>query len=272
MPGELDPEYVVARRVLLDALEALREQLEAVVLVGAQAIYLRVGEGDLAVAPFTTDGDIALDPSAIVPDPLIEDALTDAGFVRDLTQPGVWLGTGDVTIDVMVPEAVAGRGSRSADLGIHGRRAARRAKGLEAVLVDSTFEPISSLESDDARVFNIRVAGAAALVVAKLHKIYERKGHPVRENAKDALDVLRLLRGSSTEVLAAGIALLLADERSAAVTQEALAYLGELFGSEDAHGSRLAAEAAAPSEDPDVIAQSCAALASDLLTTLGDMR
>lgn len=92
MPGEPDPEYVVARRVLLDALDALQEQLEAVVLVGAQAIYLRVGEGDLAVAPFTTDGDIALDPSAIVPTPRLEEAFTRAGFVRDLTQPGVWLG------------------------------------------------------------------------------------------------------------------------------------------------------------------------------------
>lgn len=82
----------MARRVLLDALDALKEQLEAVVLVGAQAIYLRVGEGDLAVAPFTTDGDIALDPSAIVPTPRLEEAFTRAGFVRDLTQPGVWLG------------------------------------------------------------------------------------------------------------------------------------------------------------------------------------
>jgi hypothetical protein len=51
-----DPEYVAARRVLLDALEALGPHRKAVVLVGAQAIYLHVGEGDMAVAPFTTDG------------------------------------------------------------------------------------------------------------------------------------------------------------------------------------------------------------------------
>jgi hypothetical protein len=35
-------EYVEARRVLLDALEALGAQRRAVVLVGAQAIYHRV--------------------------------------------------------------------------------------------------------------------------------------------------------------------------------------------------------------------------------------
>ncbi len=34
-------EYVEARRVLLDALDALRYHLGAVVLVGAQAVYLR---------------------------------------------------------------------------------------------------------------------------------------------------------------------------------------------------------------------------------------
>ena len=34
-------EYIDARRVLLDALTALQAQLDAVVLVGAQAVYLR---------------------------------------------------------------------------------------------------------------------------------------------------------------------------------------------------------------------------------------
>ena len=50
----MDELYVVARRVLLDALDALGTHREAVVVVGAQAIYLRVGEADLAVAAFTT--------------------------------------------------------------------------------------------------------------------------------------------------------------------------------------------------------------------------
>jgi len=55
-----EPEYVEARRVLLDALEALGMHRRSVVLIGAQAIYLRAGEGDLAVAPYTTDGDLVI--------------------------------------------------------------------------------------------------------------------------------------------------------------------------------------------------------------------
>ena len=62
---EHDPEYVAARRVLLDALDALGMHRKAVVLVGAQANCLRVGPGDMAVAPFTTDGDLALNPDVL---------------------------------------------------------------------------------------------------------------------------------------------------------------------------------------------------------------
>ena len=39
--GSPDPEYVAARRVLLDAFEALGAHRKSVVLVGAQAIYLQ---------------------------------------------------------------------------------------------------------------------------------------------------------------------------------------------------------------------------------------
>lgn len=42
--------YVLARQVLLDALEALGAHRDAIVLVGAQAVYLHVGDADLAVA------------------------------------------------------------------------------------------------------------------------------------------------------------------------------------------------------------------------------
>ena len=55
MSGLPDPLYVQARRVLLDATDALADQLDAIVLVGAQAIYLRTGDADLAVAEYTTD-------------------------------------------------------------------------------------------------------------------------------------------------------------------------------------------------------------------------
>ena len=65
MVGAPDPEYVKARRVLLDALQSLAPQGGALVLVGAQAIYLQVGTGGLAVAPHTTDADLVIQPSEL---------------------------------------------------------------------------------------------------------------------------------------------------------------------------------------------------------------
>lgn len=90
LSGAADPLYVAARRALLDALDAVSDHMDAVVLVGAQAIYLHTGEGDLAVAPFTTDGDLALDPSRLGRTPLLEEALTQAGFMREPAVVGIW--------------------------------------------------------------------------------------------------------------------------------------------------------------------------------------
>jgi hypothetical protein len=103
MVGEHDPEYVEARRVLLDALDALGDHRRAVVLVGAQAIYLRVGQGDLRVAPFTSDGDLALNPSVLGDEPILAEALAAAGFALAVN-PGTWA-RDHVQIDLMVPAA-----------------------------------------------------------------------------------------------------------------------------------------------------------------------
>ena len=62
-PAAPDPLYVAARSVLLDGLEALGGQRQAAILVGAHAVYLRVGQSDLATTPHTTDADLVLDPS-----------------------------------------------------------------------------------------------------------------------------------------------------------------------------------------------------------------
>ena len=77
MPGVPDPLYVAARRALLDALDALGAHRRALILVGAQAVYCHAGDADLATAPYTTDGDIAIDPSQLGPDPRIEIALME---------------------------------------------------------------------------------------------------------------------------------------------------------------------------------------------------
>src|SRR5437867_876077 len=82
------PAYVEARRVLLDALTALAPQGSAVIVAGAQAIYLHTGDADLAIAPYTTDGDLTLDPSQLVDEPALESAMRSAGFDLWVTENG----------------------------------------------------------------------------------------------------------------------------------------------------------------------------------------
>lgn len=266
MPGAPDPLYVTARDVLLDALEALGPHRSSLVLVGAQAIYLHTGEAGIAVAPFTTDADMVIDPEGLAEQPILGDALAACGFTRG-DQPGQWLKR-DVRVDLMVPEALAGPGRRGVRLGSHGNRAARKARGLEGALVDRETREITRLEGG-GRCFEMLVAGPAALLVSKLHKLAERTDEPGRLKDKDALDVLRLLRGVSTTDLAGRIPRLRVDPRSGAVTAEALAHLEHLFARPEALGSTYAARAAEGLEPAETIKASCAALTYDLLAAVG---
>lgn len=77
----LPPEYIAARSVLLDGLEALRDHLDHVILIGAQAVYLWAGEGDFSVSIMTTDADLALNAAELSPEPLIQDVLEKNGFI-----------------------------------------------------------------------------------------------------------------------------------------------------------------------------------------------
>ena len=265
MSGGPDPLYVRARTALLDAADALTEQLDAVVLVGAQAIYLHTGDADFAVAEYTTDADLLCGPDALSDTPVLSDLLEARGFLSG-TDPGEWLSPDRIRVDVMVPEAVAGPGSRGARLGRHGKRAARRGKGLEGTLVDRARMKIASLDPAVERSIAMLVAGPAALLVAKVHKIADRTGTRDRASDKDALDVLRLLRAVDTRTLAAGLAQLSAHELSAAVTAEAASRLAPLFGSPEAPGIRMAIRAARPNAEPEEVSASFTVLVSDLLT------
>lgn len=264
MPGVPAPEYIQARRVLLDALEVLTAHLPGLTLVGAQAVYLHTGGAAIAVPEYTTDADMAVAPDLIAASPLLADALTGAGFQR-AADPGRWISPDGVFLDLLVPESLAGPGRRGADLGDHGRLAARRAHGLEAALVDREPRTIAALDPGDPRAIEIWVAGPAALLVAKTIKIHERTGTTGRAVDKDALDILRLLRAVPTANLEARIHRLLSDEISSATTGEAIAAFRGLFGGTDSEGTMMAIRAASPLEDPDVVAASSVALASDLL-------
>lgn len=255
MSGAPDPLYVEARRVLLDAAEALAAHLDSIVLVGAQAIYVHTGDADLAVAEFTTDANFGINPKTLDDDPLIASLLSANGFSKrsedGYIQPGGWLSASGILLDLLVPEAVAGRGRRSADLGPHGNRAARRAVGLEGCWVDNSPMRIEALVAEDQRAVTMRVAGPGALLVAKLHKLEERAAHDDRVKDKDALDIFRLLRAIQTEPLAARIRKLLASEQAGAVTERGLLLLSDLFGTTRSVGVRLAQRASELLVDPE---------------------
>lgn len=258
-----DPVFVAARRVLLDAFDALDTHRKAVVLVGAQAIYLHVGDGDLAVAPFTTDGDLAIDPRHLDDEPALANVLEAAGF--ELAQrPGTWT-MSKVQIDLMVPGSLGGSGRRGARLGAHGNDVARKTPGLEAAVVDHVLVRVAALDPTDTRAFDINVASLAALLVAKLHKIYERRDDPARRQDKDALDVLRLLRFADTGYLAARLVTLAAHPISRDVTLRARGYMDRLFSDRNSVGSQMAVRACVGLDDEVAIAVSCELLAGRVL-------
>jgi hypothetical protein len=247
----LDPLYVEARRVLLDALQALADHRDAVIVSGAQAVYLRTGDAGLSIAPYTTDGDVALDPGVLAKTPEIAQAMTGAGFVPlDKQDPGVWIASGHIKgrtvtipVDLMVPKSVASPvGDRGARLEGHGKRAARKVPGIEAVLIDNAWMLIEALSAEDSRSVQARVAGPTALLIAKAHKIDDRlqEGKEHRQDDKDALDVYRLMQTTRIEAVGATMPKLLADPRSEQVAAEGLAIIVKLFGARRAPGVAMA--------------------------------
>ncbi|MEO7267936.1 MAG: hypothetical protein ABIW49_01880 [Knoellia sp.] len=266
-------EVIMARTGLLDALDALQSHLDALVIVGAQAIYLHTGSIQVALAEFTTDGDVAIDPDLLSSDPLVEDAMRAARFTPDPRSSaiGSWISPRGVPVDLMVPEAVAGAGRRGVRVPPHDPKSMRRARGIEATLVDNSKMMIRALDpSVDAREFQVSVAGPAALLVAKLHKIQDRIDNPSRLDNKDAHDIYRLLRAIDTDVLVSATGRLMNGDVSGEVTRDALNHLADLFArGADAPGSAMAGAAEELVGDPVGVAESVALLAQDLLDALG---
>jgi len=261
---------VRARAGLLDALQALEGQRDALVVIGAQAVYLRTGELDVALAPATNDSDFSLDPRLLNDDPRIEQAMRRAGFLPS-AQPGSWLREDGIPVDLMVPRKLAGSGRRSVSIPPHDKFSARQTRGIEATLVDFDVQEITSLDLADNRSISAKVAGPAALLVAKIHKIVERLQTPIRSNDKDAHDSYRILRSVETSELRNRFLSLLNDELSQQSTMEALVYLREHFaaGPESA-GSMMAGRAEAGLGDPSQVSLSVAFLAEDLINALVD--
>jgi len=273
-----DPRYVAARKVLLDALFALQPHRNAVIVAGAQAIYLHTGTNDIGIAPYTTDGDLAIDPSILGDEPELEATMRAAGFEilpQPKGQPGIWTASvvieGEpqiVPIDLIVPEAVAPPGGRrSARIAPHGTQAARKVEGLEAVLVDHAPITIAALDSSDTRSITVEVAGLAAMLVAKAYKIRDRlaDGNLDRLSDKDAADVYRIMQVASPAELGTTLRGLRANAVAGRVTETALSLMRELFGSRRGPAVAMAQRSLALAIDADEIASVCIAFTAAVL-------
>ena len=80
--------------------------------------------------------------------------------------------------------------------------------------------------------------------------------------------LLRLLRATDTDDLAARLRSLLGHDLAASVTTEAIGLVPHLFGTEQGEGVSMAMRAAGAGEDPATIAGSLVTLASDLRSSL----
>jgi hypothetical protein len=269
IPG--DAELIAARSALLDALEVLEAHQSAVVVVGAQAVYLRTGEAAVALAEATKDSDLALDARLLNDAPLIGQLLREAGYQinPENPNPGAWLNPDGVPVDIMVPEALSGPAARrKARIPPHEDEVARRTVGIEAAVVDHGPMLIRALGPADGREFEAEVAGSAALLVAKLHKLGDRQRQSDRLFDKDAHDLYRLLVATTTDELAMTMVGLRAHPVAGDVTGRAVELLEELFATPESDGSVMAGRAEELVGDPEVVSAAVSALATDLLAAL----
>lgn len=261
---------IQARIGLLDALEALGSHRDAVVLVGAQALYSHTIDFKSNIAEFTQDADLAFRPELLTPSPLLEVALTEAGFTPDSKgQPGRWISRGNIPIDFMVPERLAGTKRRSAGINPHAKNTARNTRGIEGCLIDNETQMIRSLDSSDTRAYEIAVAGPASLLIAKTIKISERISDRRILVNKDAHDIYRLLSAIPIVTFTLGLSKLSSRSLSKEVTEFGLRRFEELFArGPEAEGSMRAGQAEFGFGNPETVSQSVAFLARDLLEAL----
>ncbi|HEY5815440.1 MAG TPA: hypothetical protein VIS95_03770 [Solirubrobacterales bacterium] len=161
-------------------------------------------------------------------------------------------------------------GTRGARLGPHGKRAARKALGLEAALVDNRTMQVEALDPADGRSATVRVAGPAALLVAKTHKIHDRveSAREDRLDDKDASDVLRLMQTCPPERVAATLRVLAAHPIAGGPTTTAIDAFEALFGVRNGAGIEMAARALRIAMPEERVRAICLAYAADLTKSL----
>ena len=116
----------------------------------------------------------------------------------------------------------------------------------------------------------MNVAGAGALLVAKLHKIADRAERPDRLVDKDAGDVLRLFTSTTPDAMARSLGRLIADPRSASATRVALGRLDGLFGTPRSVGVQMAVRTLDGVLDPATVEAALTGFAAHFLAALAD--
>jgi len=265
--GGADLELVVAQTAAFDAVDALARHGKALTLAGALAVYEHTSDLDLAVATTTNDADFAVDLVLVAGnDPPIGDAMETAGFVlAETSRPGIWtkhIAGMEVTVDLIVPETIAGPGRRGARLGDpHGDNVAGRAAGLELAVDDHELRTLRSLDPTTPRTVRVQVAGPTALLCAKAFKLTERLGNPSRPDrirAKDAGDMWRLFATTNPDEIRERFDGYENDNRFRDTARLGRRHIADLF-TEHGPGTALAIQAFTPSEPEDRVRGTIAA-------------
>ncbi len=221
--SQADARYGAARsrRLLIETIEALGPFASSVTVIGAHAVHVWVQQawGPIDMEA-TRDGDVVLNPVFVADSPKLVDLMSSIGVVPALPdRPGIYGYASEtglpweqrITVDLIVPETYAGPGRRSARMpGQPG--AVSRARGLELALWDRHLTPLATVDAP-ARSIDAHVAGPAALLIAKAHKVRERveqfTSRPDRLRPKDSGDVALLMMVASAasivEAMSAGI-------------------------------------------------------------------
>ena len=219
---------------------------------------------------YTRDSDLVLDVSTLAGAPEISNLLKAAGFYQVIgASRGAWLNRKGIPVDLMTPFTLTGGGSRAADISPHMKETARRTPGLEAAIVDNKVMDIQSLEVD-APALSMRVAGPAALMIAKAFKINDRKNNTSRLMDKDALDIYRLLIATEATDLIPKFEILLSDPISDSTALAGVKFLNEIFIlGEEPIGGVMLARALESIQDASVASNAVRIMMSEILGPLG---
>lgn len=261
---------IEAREALIDAVEALGTQAKSLILVGAQAIYLHTDQLELVVAPATKDSDFAIDSRSLDDNPILEEKLSAAGFMRDpiSRNPGAWINLKGIPVDFMVPaKLVSAKSRRSVNLNPHADYVARKTVGLEAALLDNDVCEIKSFSPTSSRSCRVAVAGPASLLVAKLIKVGERIDQSRISSDKDSYDILRIFEAVEATTLVSKFVEFSENELTEVIVEKALEILSTHFASsQEAYGPVSAGRVEAGIGNPDEISAKLWAYSLEFLT------